>query len=608
MASVYQQLVIYNAHRGTYELARALLVTLRDHHPRPWMITMSAHFESEQDHILYIVVCPASICGGNHRIAMPKHYIVYQLEPTYRMESEQYRDVLRRALMVWDYQACNIPYLTKLGITAIHVPVGYHPSISSPIVRAGSFPLEVQNTDILFLGVYHQPRRRIIYQQLLQKGLSVRFAHNLNIDEMQAAIRQAKICLNLHQQDQDSGCLETVRLNILLANQAAVVSEQLVDLSPPYQHPEIPGVIFCAHEQIVATCEALLADDNRRRQLAWTGYQQYSQHPWDQLVNFDQLLANFTLSTDEHAAAVQKQSSPRSTTSRFREIQIWNGFWATAEVARAMLTAIREVHPRPWLVTITQEYLLNSDDILYIIICPGGNGRTERPAPHPKHYIAYQLEPTVVLERKVYQNLLRRAYAVWDYVAVNCDYLASIGIPATFVPIGYQPLISSPELLLGSQSYLDNERDIDVLFLGYDVYPRRAAVRNQLTCYGLNVVFICNQDLRGMQNFIKRSKICLSIRGRDDNVTSIETIRLNVLLSNVAVIVCEDLGGSVDSVMQTYSKAVHFSKYDNIVKDCLALLADFPRRQRYAHHSYQWYINRPWHRLVDFNSLLPQLV
>jgi hypothetical protein len=112
-------------------------------------------------------------------------------------------------------------------------------------------------------------------------------------------------------------------------------------------------------------------------------------------------------------------------------------------------------------------------------------------------------------------------------------------------------------------------------------------------------------NLQGMQEAIRRSKICINIHSMDE-MSALETVRLNVLLSNQACIVSENIN---DPEVDIYKDNVFFVPYDKLVETCVALVNNPEIRKRKAIESYQWYKNeRAWNKIVDFKSVLPDLV
>ena len=91
-------------------------------------------------------------------------YIPYQLE---QLSAEhgifrQLKKILSGGVDAWDYSRENIGFLRNLGITARHLPVGYHESLEQvPQSRK-------KDIDVLFFGSLGSRRQVII--DTLQKG------------------------------------------------------------------------------------------------------------------------------------------------------------------------------------------------------------------------------------------------------------------------------------------------------------------------------------------------------------------------------------------------------------------------------------------------------
>ena len=151
-------------------------------------------------------------------------------------------------------------------------------------------------------------------------------------------------------------------------------------------------------------------------------------------------------------------------------------------------------------------------------------------------------------------------------------------------------------------NYNDDVRDIDVLFLGWDVHVRRAVIRDQLKAAGLNVLFVCSLNADGMKNILKRAKVSLNMHVFDD-WPILQSVRLSLLLSNQQCIVSEEID---DPEVNIYKDHILFTPYNQIVEECVKLVNDFDRRKQMAIESYQWYsTERQWNHIVNFNNLLP---
>lgn len=284
-----------------------------------------------------------------------------------------------------------------------------------------------------------------------------------------------------------------------------------------------------------------------------------------------------------------------------KNIAIYNASRVTTELPGSLLCAIRNVFERPERVSVVNKINYNDEETLYIIICPAGLG-SERKQEKPKYYITYQLEAIhVIHEREHYRDFLSGAIMNWDYSKKNVEILKEYGIPSMYVPPGFTYPMTTKELADGSYIYSDTGKDIDVLFLGWDVYERRKKIKEDLMRVGLKTVFVCDLDIEGMKKAIKRAKILLNLHFQD-NMTCLETIRLNILLSNQACIVSEDID---DPEKDIYQDHITIVPYDRLVDTCITLIKDPEARKRQAIKSYRWYRkSREWNSIVDFCDLL----
>lgn len=285
-------------------------------------------------------------------------------------------------------------------------------------------------------------------------------------------------------------------------------------------------------------------------------------------------------------------------------IAIYNASFGTRELAPALLSAIRSVHPKPWNIIKTDSFECNRDDILYIIICPAG--LTMNDVAMPKYYINWQLEFMIGSYNVAnYINRMKKAIVNWDYSTYNIKTSKERdNIDSIYVIPGFNETISSQDILNGNYVYTDEGKDIDVLFLGYcEAYPRRKLIHENFKNSGLNINFVSDLDLEGMKGVIRRSKVCINMAAQDTFILA--TVRLNILLSNQSCIVSET---SIDTYADSlYSPhGVQFVPFDEIVETSWNLVQNFELRRNMAIKSYQWYKNeRYWTNIVDFNNLLP---
>lgn len=292
--------------------------------------------------------------------------------------------------------------------------------------------------------------------------------------------------------------------------------------------------------------------------------------------------------------------------STIEYIHIFNASNVTKELPLSLLEAIRSVHFYPEKISIVPNFVLDNDTILYIIICPAGLG-SERYNQGPKYYITYQLDPcppAPTLVREPYQKFLKDAIYNWDYSQKNINFLANIDIKGLYISPGFTYSMSKDDISNGSYLYSDTNKNIDILFLGWDIYERRRLIKESLLNSGLKVWFVCHLDNEGMKVAVRNSKICINIHA-SENWPCLETIRLNILLSNQTCIVCEDID---DPEINIYKDHMAIVPYDKLVSTCCHLIQNPEQRKRLALKSHQWYrSHREWSKIINFNSLLPSL-
>jgi hypothetical protein len=292
--------------------------------------------------------------------------------------------------------------------------------------------------------------------------------------------------------------------------------------------------------------------------------------------------------------------------STIKKIHIMNLSHATPELGWALKHILDRLSiPVEWKDRRPELLEKGRDDILYIFICV---------PPFDilgvKYYIFWQLEYLQTKSDSYYTKVLEQALYLWDYSTDNIQYIEErFNRHAFLVRPGYVDSISQPlllkELEKGIHSYSDEKKDIDVLFLGWiDISEHRKEVQRQLNRDGIRTNFSCGHNLAQMQDLIRRSKICLNIHY--DSVFILQVVRLNILLSNLACVVSEEVADQ--DAQELYQDAVVFTPYDQLVDRCRSLLADFPQRKEIAHRSFDWYRNeRKWEEIVDFPSLLPKI-
>lgn len=199
----------------------------------------------------------------------------------------------------------------------------------------------------------------------------------------------------------------------------------------------------------------------------------------------------------------------------------------------------------------------------------------------PEEVIIYNLEqitPGSPWLTKQYLNLLggafgttslrkgNRTFELWDYSLLNIDALSKLGIRAKHCPLGYAPVLTQIESVPNPS--------IDVLHYG-SLNNRREYILRQLESRGILVHRAFNEYGISRDALIARSKIILNVHYYNSKV--FEMVRCSYLMSNRKCIVSET--GNDTAIEKEFESGICFSSYDDIVGNCLGLLADAPRRE-----------------------------
>ena len=194
-------------------------------------------------------------------------------------------------------------------------------------------------------------------------------------------------------------------------------------------------------------------------------------------------------------------------------------------------------------------------DIPYIILCPQNFQN------FPPLYIVYQMEQTVHPRwfSENYYNILRNAYAIFDYSLINIDYFnknSDFASKVFYLPVDYFIDMPSPPS--------DAAKIYEVLFYGDANNPRRQAMINELSQH--YSVKICSEVFgEDVYREIQKAKVVINLHYYENAL--LETTRLYETLSlNTCVIVSEK---SADTVEDARLRGI----VDFIeVGDCAALI------------------------------------
>jgi len=208
--------------------------------------------------------------------AVPTGSIIYNLEQLggAQLRPEYYQLAGRH--QIWDYDAKNLHYWTKLGSSykPVHAPIGYIPELSR--IPAGG----QQDIDVLFYGSLNE-RRSHILKQLKEAGVKVHVAFGVYGKERDDLIARSRIILNIHYYE--SKIFEIVRVSYLLANSKAVVNE----CSPQEEIEKgLSEAVLCVpYDSLAASCQSLLHNEQERRSLEQRGFQWFSQRKETDILN-----------------------------------------------------------------------------------------------------------------------------------------------------------------------------------------------------------------------------------------------------------------------------------------------------------------------------------
>jgi len=181
----------------------------------------------------YVVLCPQIF----HRLPPGEKRVVYQLEQSVssRWFTAEYFKTLNESLAVLDYSLKNIGFLEGKGIGYPHVfylPIGASDSYGQIVGQ------QEKTCDVLFYGDSNSSPRRRQMLAALRQHFDVRVANELFGQDMLAAIKQARVVINLHYYEH--ALLEMPRIQECLSLGVPVVSESAQDQG---DYPELHSAV-----------------------------------------------------------------------------------------------------------------------------------------------------------------------------------------------------------------------------------------------------------------------------------------------------------------------------------------------------------------------------
>lgn len=195
-------------------------------------VTISDTYQLINHNCLHIVIAPQMFKP------LPQYYIAFQMEQSVssRWFTRKYFNILKKALLIFDYSQDNIAFLVAHGIGLKKIqflPIGFSENYSD-YYQTLKYENANKKYDITFYGDIKNKRRENFISEISK-------SHNVNVcnevfgKDITDIIAQSKIVLNIHYYE--NALLETTRIYESLSLNTLVISEQSSD-QQYYQHLE----------------------------------------------------------------------------------------------------------------------------------------------------------------------------------------------------------------------------------------------------------------------------------------------------------------------------------------------------------------------------------
>lgn len=188
----------------------------------------------------------------------------------------------------------------------------------------------------------------------------------------------------------------------------------------------------------------------------------------------------------------------------------------------------------------------------------------------PRNTIIYNLEqmrsPTNYQSTQEFRYCAEN-FRIWDYSPANLRAWQDVDVKnIEIVPIGYAPVLSSiPKA---------RNQDIDVLFYGSPI-GNRLDIFKAICGSGLKAMFVSGFYGAERDELIARSKIVLNVPS-DDKAGIFEIVRVSYLWANKKAVIADLQPNAY--IEDDIKGSVKFSPFADIVKNCHALIEDYPTR------------------------------
>lgn len=203
----------------------------------------------------------------------------------------------------------------------------------------------------------------------------------------------------------------------------------------------------------------------------------------------------------------------------------------------------------------------------------------ERLETYPADSIVFQTEQVSAVAEPTYfmRNWKQHLnFVVWDYSSTNLAALQKLGFTrAVLCPLGYHP---SMTMIAPAE-----EQDIDVLFYGSNVGPRRE-ILNQLDQTSMHVVRLFKAYGEERDAVIARAKVVINLRAYEHGV--FEIFRCSHLFANRVCVVNES-GGRDPGLEDIAQRCTAHTPRAELVERCRELVASPHRRLAIAERAFE---------------------
>jgi hypothetical protein len=225
---------------------------------------------------VYVSFKPSIIIGA-HLLDKPteladlKKATIYNFEQispeSHWITKDYFKALLSKPYLDYSITNINNAFAIDKTIKAKHLPFAYESPMDYTYVARDVFRVVPKDIDILFYGSMNDRRLKVIQELADKHGINAKYVFGIYGDELSKMIHRSKIVLNVHYYE--SSIFEAVRVLPLLASRVPVVSETSVD-DEQYAYLE-NGLVRVPYKELADACKALLADAEKRQQVADAG-------------------------------------------------------------------------------------------------------------------------------------------------------------------------------------------------------------------------------------------------------------------------------------------------------------------------------------------------